>query len=76
MTDHAPSRTSNLTRGLSALGAAVAIFGLLWAVCNFVSGGLYPIRDLGVGNLLIALALLVVGVVLILIGVTRPRVAR
>ena len=76
MTAPSPSRTSNSARVLIAGGAGVAIFGLLWATCNVVSGGRFPIREIGVGNLWLALALVVVGVVLIITGATRPRVLR
>jgi hypothetical protein len=76
MTAHSSQRTSNSTRILVVLGAGVGIFGLLWATCYIVSAGLYPILGAGVGNILIALVLVVAGVVLIVVGATRPRAAR
>jgi len=58
---------------IELIGGALAIFGLLWIICFFVSGGNNPVAGAATGNLIAGLALLATGALMVLRGEVLRR---
>ena len=58
---------------IELIGGALAIFGLLWITCFYVSGGNNPVAGAGTANLIAGLALLATGALMVLRGEVLRR---
>ena len=58
---------------IELIGGALAIFGLLWITCFFVSDGNNPVAGAATGNLIAGLALLITGAIMVLRGEVLRR---